>query len=42
LLQDGRIDAAFYTVGHPSGAFKEATAGDQGQVRIPISNVPTS
>jgi uncharacterized protein len=27
LLQDGRIDAFFYTVGHPSGAFKEATAG---------------
>ncbi len=27
LLQDGRIDAFFYTVGHPSGAFKEASAG---------------
>lgn len=27
LLQDGRIDAFFYTVGHPSGAFKEATSG---------------
>jgi TRAP transporter TAXI family solute receptor len=27
LLQDGRLDAFFYTVGHPSGAFKEATAG---------------
>ncbi len=27
LLQDGRIDAFFYTVGHPSGAFLEATAG---------------
>ncbi len=27
LLQDGRIDAFFYTVGHPTGAFKEATAG---------------
>lgn len=27
LLQDDRIDAFFYTVGHPSGAFKEATAG---------------
>ena len=27
LLQDGRIDAFFYTVGHPSGAIKEATAG---------------
>jgi len=27
LLQDGRIDAFFYTVGHPSGVIKEATAG---------------
>jgi TRAP transporter TAXI family solute receptor len=27
LLLDGRIDAFFYTVGHPSGAIKEATAG---------------
>ncbi len=27
LLQDGRIDAFFYTVGHPNGNIKEATAG---------------
>lgn len=27
LLQGGRLDAFFYTVGHPSGAFKEATTG---------------
>lgn len=27
LLQDGRIDAFFYTVGHPNGAIKEAVAG---------------
>ncbi len=27
LLQDGRIDAFFYTVGHPAGAIKEATSG---------------
>lgn len=27
LLQDGRIDAFFYTVGHPSGNIKEAAAG---------------
>jgi len=27
LLQDGRIDAFFYTVGHPSVAIKEATSG---------------
>jgi len=33
LLQDGRIDAFFYTVGHPSGAIKEATSGAR-KVRI--------
>ena len=27
LLQDGRIDAFFYTVGHPKGSIKEAVAG---------------
>ena len=27
LLQDNRIDAFFYTVGHPSGNIKEATSG---------------
>jgi TRAP transporter TAXI family solute receptor len=27
LLQDGQIDAFFYTAGHPSGAIKAATAG---------------
>ncbi len=27
LLQDGRIDAFFYTIGHPAGAIKEATSG---------------
>jgi TRAP transporter TAXI family solute receptor len=27
LLQDERIDAFFYTVGHPNGNIKEATAG---------------
>ena len=27
VLLDGRIDAFFYTVGHPSGAIMEATAG---------------
>ncbi len=27
LLQDGRLDAFFYTVGHPSGAITEATNG---------------
>jgi hypothetical protein len=37
LLQDGRIDAFFYTVGHPSGAFKEATAGATKVRFIPIT-----
>ncbi len=27
MLQDSRIDAFFYTVGHPNGAIKEATSG---------------
>lgn len=27
LLQDGRIDAFFYTVGHPNGSIMEATSG---------------
>ncbi|MCP5108119.1 MAG: TAXI family TRAP transporter solute-binding subunit [bacterium] len=31
LLQDERIDAFFYTVGHPNGNIKEATSG-----RIPV------
>jgi TRAP transporter TAXI family solute receptor len=37
LLQDGRIDAFFYTVGHPSGAIKEATAGARKVRFIPVS-----
>lgn len=36
LLQDGRIDAFFYTVGHPSGAIKEATAGHRKVRFVPI------
>jgi len=39
LLQDGRIDAFFYTVGHPSGAIKEATAGKRKVKFIAIPNV---
>ena len=35
LLQDGRLDAFFYTVGHPNGNIKEATSG-----RIPVRIVP--
>ena len=38
LLQDGRLDAFFYTVGHPSGAFKEATAGATKVRFVSISN----
>ena len=37
LLQDGRIDAFFYTVGHPSGAIKEATAGATKVAFVPIT-----
>lgn len=39
LLQDGRIDAFFYTVGHPSGAIKEATAGAR---KVHFVNIPVS
>ncbi len=38
LIQDGRIDAAFYTVGHPSGYYKEATAGARKVKFISIPN----
>lgn len=37
LLQDGRLDAFFYTVGHPSGAIKEATAGRRKVKFVPIT-----
>jgi len=40
LLQDGRIDAFFYTVGHPSGAIKEATAGHRKVRIVPIDGAP--
>jgi TRAP transporter TAXI family solute receptor len=36
MLQDGRIDGFFYTVGHPSAAFKEATSGQRKIRFIPI------
>lgn len=35
LIQDERLDAFFYTVGHPNGNIKEATSG-----RIKVSIVP--
>ncbi len=37
MLQDGRIDAYFYTVGHPAGSFKEASAGKRKVRIIPIT-----
>ena len=39
LIQDGRLDAAFYTVGHPSGYYKEATAGRRKVKFVPITNI---
>ena len=35
LLQDEKIDAFFYTVGHPNGNIKEATSG-----RIKVNIIP--
>ena len=37
LLQDGRLDAFFYTVGHPNGNIKEATSG-----RLKVRFIPVS
>ena len=39
LLQDGRIDAFFYTVGHPNGNIKEATSGKRKVHMVPIKGV---
>ncbi len=36
-LQDERIDAFFYTVGHPNGSIKEATAG---RIKVHIVPIP--
>lgn len=36
LLQDGLIDAFFYTVGHPNGAVKEAVSGRRKVLFVPI------
>lgn len=41
LLQDGRIDAFFYTVGHPSGSIKEATSGARKVRLATITGVDT-
>ncbi|MDC7232052.1 MAG: TAXI family TRAP transporter solute-binding subunit [Spirochaetales bacterium] len=39
MLQDGRIDAYFYTVGHPNGSFKEATSGKRKAHFVPITAI---
>ncbi|MCP4690653.1 MAG: TAXI family TRAP transporter solute-binding subunit [Desulfobacterales bacterium] len=39
LLQEGRLDAIFYTVGHPSDYYKEATDGARKVKFIPIQNI---
>lgn len=39
LLQDDRIDAFFYTVGHPAGTIKEATAGVRKVHFVPLTNL---
>lgn len=39
ILQDNRLDAFFYTVGHPAGAFEEAMAGNRKLKFISLSNV---
>jgi TRAP transporter TAXI family solute receptor len=39
MLQDGRIDAFFYTVGHPAGAITEATAGRRKVRIVPITGM---
>jgi TRAP transporter TAXI family solute receptor len=39
MLQDGRIDAFFYTVGHPAGAITEATAGRREIRIVPITEM---
>jgi hypothetical protein len=42
LLQDGRIDAFFYTVGHPNGNITEATSGRTRVRIVDISGGPIS
>jgi len=41
LIQDGRIDAFFYTADHPNDAFKEATQGDTRVRFITITGIET-
>ncbi len=39
MLQDSRIDAFFYTVGHPAGAITESTAGRRKIRIVPIAGM---
>lgn len=39
IMQDGRIDGFFYTVGHPNGNIKEATAGKRKARIVSITGV---
>jgi TRAP transporter TAXI family solute receptor len=39
LLQDGRLDAYFFTVGHPNGSLKEAAAGTTKVRFVPFDHV---
>lgn len=39
ILQDGRIDGFFYTVGHPNGNIKESTAGKRKVRIVPITGL---
>jgi hypothetical protein len=39
MIQDGRIDGFFHTVGHPSGAIKEATSGRRKVRFVPITGI---
>jgi TRAP transporter TAXI family solute receptor len=39
MLQDGRIDAFFYTVGHPAGAITESTAGRREVSVVPVTGM---
>ena len=40
MLQDGRIDAFFYTVGHPAAAIEESTAGSRKIRLVPLEGKP--
>lgn len=39
MVQDDRVDAFFYTVGHPSGAITEATSGRRKVRFVPITGM---